>query len=133
MTCALGELASGATAVITLYATVAPDARGVLVNRATVSSERLDPFGANNTVASRTTVIAGRVFLPLVLAGTQPYCTEGISNGGFEQDAAWTFPITASRAGYSTAQNHNGLRSARFGLLPGVVLASPGGAGCAGA
>ena len=129
VTCALGELASGATAVITLRATVAPAARGVLVNRAFVTSERFDSLGANNAVEAMTLVIADRTFLPLVLAGRQPNCAEGIRNGGFEENTAWTFPITASTAGYSTAQKHSGQRSARFGLLPGTVLASPAGLG----
>ncbi|MCX6028722.1 MAG: CSLREA domain-containing protein [Chloroflexi bacterium] len=49
-------------------------------------------------------------------------CTERVSNGGFESDSAWDFPVTANRAGYTAAQAHSGQRSARFGLTPGVDL-----------
>ena len=37
---------------------------------------------------------------------------------------AWTFPITGSTAGYTTAQAFSGTRSARFGLLPGMAAAA---------
>ena len=56
-------------------------------------------------------------------------CTEQVSNGGFERDGAWDFPVTANRAGYTTAQAHTGQRSARFGLAPtdcGVGIADCG-------
>jgi hypothetical protein len=51
-----------------------------------------------------------------------PPCSEAVANGGFEGNAAWTFPITDSTAGYSTAQAHAGVRSARFGLLPAAEV-----------
>jgi hypothetical protein len=52
-------------------------------------------------------------------------CAERVSNGGFESDEAWDFPITANRAGYTASQAHSGRRSARFGLAPGVKVAGP--------
>lgn len=45
-----------------------------------------------------------------------PACSEHVVNGGFEEDAAWEFPVTASRAGYTTAAAHGGVRSVRLGL-----------------
>jgi uncharacterized repeat protein (TIGR01451 family) len=65
------------------------------------------------------------VYLPLLLRGvvTPPVCAEAAINGGFEADAGWTFPTTASTAGYTTAQAHAGLRSARLGVLPGMLIA----------
>jgi hypothetical protein len=47
-------------------------------------------------------------------------CSERVANGGFEANASWTFPGTATTAGYTTAQAHGGARSARFGLLAGA-------------
>ena len=44
-------------------------------------------------------------------------CGEGLGNGGFEQDAAWTLPGTAYPAAYSTAMAHSGERSLRAGIL----------------
>ena len=65
------------------------------------------------------------VYLPLLLRGavTPPVCAEAAINGGFEADAGWTFPTTASTAGYTTAQARTGLRSARLGVLPGTLIA----------
>ncbi len=48
-----------------------------------------------------------------------PACQELVTNGGFEEDAAWDFPASASRGGYTTVEAHTGARSARLGLLPG--------------
>jgi len=53
-----------------------------------------------------------------------PPCSEAVVNGGFESTAAWTFPLTDSTAGYSTAQALSGTRSARFGLLPAAQVSS---------
>ncbi len=48
-------------------------------------------------------------------------CSERVINGGFEASAAWTFTVTGSTAGYSTAMTRTGLRSARFGILPATA------------
>jgi hypothetical protein len=61
---------------------------------------------------------------PVVTPTPTPSCANVIGNGGFEEDAAWTFEITASTAGYTTAEAHTGLRSARLGLLPGAQAAA---------
>jgi hypothetical protein len=45
-------------------------------------------------------------------------CSEQVANGGFESSTGWTFPVTASQAGYTAAQAHSGARAARFGLTP---------------
>ena len=47
-----------------------------------------------------------------------PSCSERVANGGFEANTAWTFTVTGSTAGYTTAQAHSGARAARFGILP---------------
>lgn len=44
-------------------------------------------------------------------------CSDRLRNGGFETDEAWTLPITAYRAVYSTAQPHSGARSVRTGIV----------------
>jgi hypothetical protein len=44
-----------------------------------------------------------------------------VANGGFEWDGAWAFPPTASRAIYTAARAHSGLRSAQLGLQPGAA------------
>lgn len=49
------------------------------------------------------------------------WCSERISNGGFEATSSWTFPQTANPAGYTSAEQFTGLRSARFGLLPAAT------------
>ncbi len=49
-------------------------------------------------------------------------CQERLINGGFEGTGGWTFPVTSSTAGYSTAAARSGPRSARLGLLPGAQL-----------
>ncbi len=44
-------------------------------------------------------------------------CVELISNGGFEQNQGWTFPATATTAGYTTQAAHSGARAARLGVV----------------
>lgn len=60
LTCNLGNLASGATATVTVNATVAPDvAPGtVLVNEAVVASATADPDNSDNRISVSTTVSA---------------------------------------------------------------------------
>ena len=50
-------------------------------------------------------------------------CSERVSNGGFEANAAWTFAITGNTGGYTTAQAHAGARSARLGVAPSAYAA----------
>jgi uncharacterized repeat protein (TIGR01451 family) len=52
--CALGALANGASATVTI--TVTPKARGVITNTATVGSSAPDPNRSNNTATIETTV-----------------------------------------------------------------------------
>lgn len=69
-------------------------------------------------------------YLPLVLTKPAASCTSLVANGSFESTGGWTFPITASTAGYTSAAAHTGSRSGRFGLLPGAsaaALAPPAG------
>lgn len=49
-------------------------------------------------------------------AVTPPVCVEA--------GAGWAFPTTASAAGYTTAQAHAGLRSARLDVLPATLIAA---------
>ena len=51
------------------------------------------------------------------LAAAKVACSEGVGNGGFEEDADWTLPGTAYPAAYSTAMAHSGERSLRAGSL----------------
>ncbi len=53
-------------------------------------------------------------------------CTERVNNGGFEVNAGWTFAVTGNPGGYSTAQAHTGLRSARLGVVPAGAAAAAG-------
>jgi hypothetical protein len=52
--CALGTLASGASATVTIRVT--PKARGVIVNTARVGAAAPDPNTSNNTATTETTV-----------------------------------------------------------------------------
>lgn len=56
VTCALGALANGATATVTIVVT--PAAAGSLSNTATVSSSTADPVSTNNSATAGTTVAA---------------------------------------------------------------------------
>ncbi len=51
------------------------------------------------------------------LASARVACTNGLGNGGFEEDTDWTLPGTAFPAAYSTAMAHTGERSLRAGIL----------------
>jgi uncharacterized repeat protein (TIGR01451 family) len=53
--CALGTLASDASATVTI--TVTPKARGVIANTARVGSAAPDPDRSNNTATTETTVV----------------------------------------------------------------------------
>jgi len=55
---------------------------------------------------------------PTAAATLPPACVDKVSNGGFEVTGSWTFPTTASTAGYTTAQAHSAARAAQFGLPP---------------
>jgi uncharacterized repeat protein (TIGR01451 family) len=130
----IGSLESGSVAMLQMVTRVKPSlSRGWhLVNQASASAPQPDHDASNN--ASSLSVLIGplppairpRLFMPLILhsASSPVSCTEAAMNGGFEQDAGWTFPITGSTAGYTTAQVYNGARSARMGLLPGMISIS---------
>ncbi len=65
------------------------------------------------------------IYFPLaVRSAVTGRCPQAAANGGFEQDAAWTFAASASTGGYSGDAAHSGSRSARLGLAPGVSAAS---------
>ncbi|HET9313989.1 MAG TPA: DUF11 domain-containing protein [Vicinamibacteria bacterium] len=57
VTCALGTLASGATATVTVEVAVAPGFGGVVTNAASVAGGAPDPATANNTDSETTTVV----------------------------------------------------------------------------
>jgi hypothetical protein len=44
-------------------------------------------------------------------------CSEGLINGGFEDNSGWDIPITEYTAGYSSAEAHSGSRSMRTGIV----------------
>ncbi|MCX6032864.1 MAG: M28 family peptidase [Chloroflexi bacterium] len=54
-----------------------------------------------------------------------PSCTEQVANGGFETTGGWTFAVTATQGGYTTAQAHSGARSARLGIAPSLSSLRP--------
>lgn len=54
----------------------------------------------------------GQNFIATARAG----CTERLSNGGFEDDTDWEFPITKYPAAYSTDHVHDGISSVRTGI-----------------
>jgi uncharacterized repeat protein (TIGR01451 family) len=56
VTCALGDLASGASATVTIV--VRPTAAGKITNTASVSGNQPDPNSANNTASQDTTITA---------------------------------------------------------------------------
>jgi hypothetical protein len=57
------------------------------------------------------------VFAAPAAQGDVQVCANGLANGGFEQDSAWTLPVTPYRAAYSNERAHNGERSLRAGIL----------------
>lgn len=59
------------------------------------------------------------LFLPTIegLWRLRTHCWEWIINGGCEVNEAWSFPITPSTAGYSTAQEHTDARAIRVGIV----------------
>jgi hypothetical protein len=90
--------------------------------RTATSTARADTPTSTAT-ASRTptpTATPSRTptFTPTALA-----CSDRVLNGGFEASTAWTFAITGNPGGYTTAQSHTGVRSARLGLAPSVLAA----------
>jgi hypothetical protein len=44
-------------------------------------------------------------------------CSEGVINGGFEDNSGWELPITEWTAGYTTSEAHSGSRSMRTGIV----------------
>jgi hypothetical protein len=47
----------------------------------------------------------------------QVVCSEGVVNGGFENNSGWDIPITDYTAGYSSSEAHSGSRSMRTGIV----------------
>jgi photosystem II stability/assembly factor-like uncharacterized protein len=47
-------------------------------------------------------------------------CEERLADGGFEIGTAWTLPVTAYPAGYSTATVRSGMQSLRAGIVEGA-------------
>lgn len=64
ITCAFGNLTSGAVATVTV--SITPTQAGLLINTVNVAGARSDLNAANNTSTAQTTVI-GQSFLPMIL------------------------------------------------------------------
>jgi hypothetical protein len=47
----------------------------------------------------------------------QVVCSEGVVNGGFEDNSGWDIPVTEYTAGYTTSEAHSGSRSMRTGIV----------------
>jgi hypothetical protein len=54
--CALGDLAKGASARITIVVTLTPSVSGTITNTATVKGSVIDPDPLNNTVFRETSI-----------------------------------------------------------------------------
>jgi hypothetical protein len=75
-------------------------------------------FGAyNNGYGGRTVMYVDDAVLDVCGAPPPPtQCSERITNGSFENNAAWYIPLTAFSAGYSTFLARSGYRSMRTGI-----------------
>lgn len=64
--------------------------------------------------------IPTHIYLPMVLleAALPPDCEEGIANGGFETNAAWSIRDNPVLASYVTLPVHEGARAMRTGIAP---------------
>jgi uncharacterized repeat protein (TIGR01451 family) len=89
VTCDVGTLAAGATAVIELEITIGATAAGTLTNQASVTATESDPDTANNSATAATTIVR-RIDLELTLAdapdpvprgGVLTYTVEVINHG----------------------------------------------------
>lgn len=91
--CAAGDIAAGASAVVTVRATVAPDASGSLDNTAGVTSDTADPTPADTTASASSTVRrTADLRLEKRLGGT---ATAG-------RDVTWTLALTNAGSGSAT-------------------------------
>ena len=95
LTCALGELAAGGNATVTIDVTVNGDATGVLVNTATVSGGETDPNPANNSASEPT----GIEFTPQADLGVTKSDGQTTAVPGLPL----TYTIVVSNAGPNTA------------------------------
>lgn len=93
LTCAVGALASGASATVTFAATVGPGAAATLTNNASVSGNETDPDPTNNR-ASATSSVLRRIDLGVSIADSPDPVTAG---------AILTYTVEVDNAGPSTA------------------------------
>src|SRR5207244_3959129 len=93
VTCSVGNLASGASAIITISAT-APSTAGTITNTATIGGNEADPNTANNT-ASFTTTVTAPVSADLAITNTGP--------ASVTTSSPITYSVTATNHGPSTA------------------------------
>jgi uncharacterized protein (TIGR03437 family) len=128
ITCDLGELAAGASAIVTITAT-AP-AAGPLRNTATVTGNTPDGVTANNSVTQETRIsilpsISGRVTLggaglpgvTVSLSGGQTATRQTDANGAYqfaELPAGGDYNVTASRMGHALEPGATSFRDLRM-------------------
>ncbi len=93
VTCALGDLASGASATVTIV--VRPSSAGKITNTASVSGNQPDPNQANNTATQETTVSAAP---PAVVDRRKPTVSVGGVRAAGCLRAAFTARVTIKDA-----------------------------------
>jgi uncharacterized repeat protein (TIGR01451 family) len=97
VSCALGDIADGATATVTVVATVAASATGSLVNTAAASSATPDPSPANNEGTATSTItrqnnlaVTKTAITNPVVPGTSAQWRITVANNGPSDTAAVT-------------------------------------------
>ena len=107
LVCRLGSLVSGGQALVSVTYTVAADARGTLVNEASVFGDQPDPDPSNNIARSAITVTPLPV--PAPDPGPQPIAnlvvTKHVNHRTAVVGQRLTYTITVTNAGPNTAHD----------------------------
>ncbi|MGE5235854.1 MAG: S8 family serine peptidase [Acidobacteriota bacterium] len=135
VSCALGDLASGASVPVTIV--VSPTVPGTLLDSPAVASATPDPNAGNNVFAASTSVVAATP-AALEVDGESTAGTDSNVNGVLEPGEtvlvrpAWANPSAAGVPITGTAADFTGPTGADYSLLDGLAsygTVPPGGAG----